>query len=100
MIKQGYTQWRSNLVSMYRFTEGRLKNFSIGGGVQYRDESYRGNLDVDRDGRAEEHWSPGYTLYTLMMSYRTRIAKRNVDFSLNGSWGEARSFRATLRTHF
>ena len=113
----GFTKWRSNLVTMYRFQEGPLKNFSIGGGVQYRDKSYRGNLDLNLDGVAEELWSPGYTLYTLMSSYRTRIAKRNVDFSLNvynifdkdyfrsfslfsGAWGDARTFRFTTRIQF
>ena len=108
----GYTKWRSNLVTMYRFTEGPLKNFSIGGGVQYRDKSYRGNLDLDRNGSAEEHWSPGYTLYMLMSGYRTKLMNRQVDFNLNvfnvtnvdyfrsfslfnGQWGDARSFRFT-----
>jgi hypothetical protein len=69
----GYTKWRSNLVTRYRFIEGPLKNFSIGLGAQYRDKSYRGNLDVNRDGVAEQHWSPGYTLYTLMAGYRTKV---------------------------
>lgn len=113
----GYTKWRSNVVTMYQFRAGALKGFSIGGGVQYRDKSYRGNLDVDRDGKAEEHWSPGYTLYTLMAGYRTKIANRNVDFNLNvynlfdkdyfrsfslfnGQWGDARNFRATARVQF
>jgi outer-membrane receptor for ferric coprogen and ferric-rhodotorulic acid len=113
----GYTKWRSNLVTMYRFQEGPLKNFSIGGGLQYRDESYRGNLDVNRDGVAEQLWSPGYTLYTLMASYRTKVMKRNVDFNLNvynltdkdyfrsfsaffGQWGEGRTFRCTMRVQF
>jgi outer membrane receptor for monomeric catechols len=113
----GFTKWRSNLVTMYRFSEGPLKNISIGGGVQYRDKSYRGNLDVNLDGIAEELWSPGYTLYTLMAGYRTKIAKRNVDFNLNvynlfdkdyfrsfttfsGAWGEGRTFRTTARVQF
>ena len=113
----GFTKWRSNIVTMYRFTEGPLKNFSLGGGVQYRDKSYRGNLDLGGDGVAEEHWSPGYTLYTLMTGYRTRIAGRNVDLNLNvynlfnkdyfrsfslfnGAWGDARTFRCTARVQF
>jgi outer membrane receptor protein involved in Fe transport len=113
----GFTKWRSNVVTMYRFTEGPLKNFSIGGGLQYRDKSYRGNLDLDRNGIAEQLWSPGYTLYTLMAGYRTKIAKRNVDLNLNvynlfdkdyfrsfstfsGAWGDARTFRCTARVQF
>ena len=51
--------------------------------MQYRAKSYRGNLDLNNDGFAEELWSPGYTLYTLMAGYRTKIAKRNVDLNLN-----------------
>lgn len=108
----GFTKWRSNLVTMYRFQEGPLKNFSIGAGVQYRDKSYRGNLDLNNDGVAEELWSPGYTLYTLMSGYRTKIMNRTVDLNLNvynlfdkdyfrsfslfsGAWGDARTFRFT-----
>ena len=113
----GYTKWRSNLVTMYRFQEGVLRNFSIGGAVQYRDESYRGNFDRNLDGVAEELWSPGYTLYTLMAGYRTKIANRNVEFGLNvynlfdkdyfrsfslfsGAWGDPRNFRFTTRMQF
>ena len=113
----GFTKWRSNLVTMYRFTEGPLKNVSIGGGVQYRDKSYRGNLDVNLDGVAEELWSPGYMLYTLMAGYRTKVMNRNVDFNLNiynlfdkdyfrsfstfsGAWGDGRTFRGTARVQF
>ena len=97
---------------MYRFQEGAVKNFSIGGGVQYRDKSYRGNFDLNLDGVAEELWSPGYTLYTLMTGYRTKILNRNVDFNLNvynvfdkdyfrsfslfsGAWGDRRTYRFT-----
>jgi len=110
----GFTKWRSNVVTMYRFQEGALKNVSFGGAVQYRDRSYRGNFDLNLDGVAEELWSPGYTLYTLMAGYRTKILRRNVDFSFNiynlfdkdyfrsfslfsGAWGDARTFRFAAR---
>jgi iron complex outermembrane recepter protein len=113
----GFTKWRSNLVTMYRFQDGALKNFSIGGAVQYRDESYRGNLDLNLDGVAEELWTPGYTLYSLMTGYRTKLLNRNVEFSLNiynlfdkdyfrsfslfgGAWGDARTFRFATRIQF
>ena len=99
------------------YQDVQRKNISIGGGVQYRAKSYRGNLDLGGDGFAEELWSPGYTLYTLMAGYRTKIAKRNVDFNLNvynlfdkdyfrsfslfnGAWGDARTFRCTARVQF
>lgn len=113
----GFTKLRSNLVTMYRFTGGPLKDFSVGGGVQYRDKSYQGNFDLNLDGVAEELWSSGYTLANLMFGYRTRIMNRRVDLSLNinnvldrdyfrsfalatGAWGEGRNFRFAARMDF
>ncbi len=113
----GFTKHRSNLVTMYRFTDGPLKDFSIGGGAQYRDKSYQGNFDLNQDGVAEELWSSGYTLWNLMFGYRTKILKRTVNLSLNlnnifdkdyfrsfalatGAWGEGRTFRAAARIDF
>jgi len=113
----GFTKRRSNLVSMYRFNSGPVKGFSIGGGVQYRDKSYMGNFDLNQDGVAEELWSSGYNLWNLMMGYRTKIMKRNVDMSLNiynlfdkdyfrsfalstGGWGDGRNFRFAARVDF
>jgi outer membrane receptor protein involved in Fe transport len=110
----GFTKTRSNLVTNYRFTQGPLKGFSVGGSVQYREESYLGNFDLDRDGTAEELWTPGYTLYNLMLGYRTRIFDRPVNLALNvnnifdkdyfrasslasGVWGQGRSFRLAAR---
>lgn len=110
----GFTRWRSNLVTMYRFVNGPLRNFSLGGSAQYRDKSYKGNFDLNRDGVAEELWSSGYTLWNLMLGYRTKILKRDVDFSLNvhnlfdkdyfrsfalatGEWGDRRNFRFAAR---
>ena len=113
----GFTKLRSNLVTLYRFEGGPLKDFSIGGGAQYRDKSYQGNFDLNLDGTAEELWSSGYTLYNLMFGYRTKILRRRVDFSLNinnvfdkdyfrsfalatGAWGEGRNFRGAVRIEF
>jgi outer membrane receptor protein involved in Fe transport len=113
----GFTKLRSNLVTMYRFESGPLKDFSVGGAVQYRDKSYQGNFDLNLDGVAEELWSSGYTLWNLMLGYRTKILKRKVDLSLNinnvfdkdyfrsfalatGAWGEGRNFRCAARIEF
>lgn len=113
----GFTKLRSNLVTMYRFDQGMLKDFSIGGGAQYRDKSYQGNFDLNRDGTAEELWTSGYTLWNVMFSYRTKLMNRRVDLSLNinnvfdkdyfrsyalatGAWGEGRNFRAAARITF
>jgi hypothetical protein len=110
----GFTKRRSNLVTMYRFENGPLKDLSIGGGAQYRDKSYRGNFDLNQDGVAEELWSEGYTLFNLMLGYRTRIKGHRVDLSLNvynlldkdyfrsfalasGAWGDGRNFRFATR---
>ncbi len=110
----GFTKRRGNLITMYRFTDGPLKDFSIGGAAQYRDKSYQGNFDLNRDGVAEELWTQGYTLWSVMMGYRTKIRNRNVDFSFNvfnlfdkdyfrsyalstGDWGDGRNFRFATR---
>jgi outer membrane receptor protein involved in Fe transport len=111
----GFTRLRSNLVTNYRFSSGPLRNVSIGGGFQYREESYRGNYDLNRDGKAEELWSPSYVLANLMVGYRTKFRNRTVSLNLNvnnlldkdyyrsfglasGAWGEGRNFRLSLRT--
>lgn len=110
----GFTKIRTNLVTNYTFDRGSLKGFSVGGSLQYRDKGYRGNFDLDRDGFAEELWTPGYTIWNAMFGYRTTILNRKVDFRFNlnnvfdkeyfrstrlasGSWGAERSFRLTAR---
>ena len=71
----------------------------------------------NQDGVAEELWSSGYTLWNLMLGYRTKILQRRVDLSLNinnifdkdyfrsfalatGAWGDGRNFRAAARIEF
>ena len=110
----GFTKTTSNLVTNYTFDEGWLKRFSVGGGIQYRDKSYRGNFDLNQDGVAERIWSPSYVLWNLMLGYRTTLLNRKVDFRLNlnnvfdreyfrstslasGSWGAERNFRFAVR---
>lgn len=110
----GFTRLRSNLVTMYRFERGPLRDFSVGGGAQFRDKSYQGNFDLNNDGTAEELWSSGYTLWNLMLGYRLKVRDRRVDLNLNvnnlfdrdyfrsfalatGAWGEGRSFRFVAR---
>ncbi|MEN9635940.1 MAG: hypothetical protein RL077_4344 [Verrucomicrobiota bacterium] len=110
----GFTKVRSNLVTNYRFDRGPLKGCSIGGGGQYREQSYQGNFDLNRDGVAEQLWTPGYVLWNVMLGYRTKLVNRKVDFSANinnvgdknyfrsyslstGGWGEGRNFRLSAR---
>jgi hypothetical protein len=111
----GFTKRTSNLVTNYRFDQGFLKGFTLGGGFQYRDKSYRANFDFDRDGLAEEVWSRAYILGNLMVAYRTKLLNRPVTINLNvnnifnedyyvsrglgtGTWGQLRSFRLAIRS--
>jgi iron complex outermembrane recepter protein len=113
----GFTKSRSNLVTNYTFTEGRLKGVAIGGGFQFRGKQFQGIFDRNRDGVAEHIYAPGYTLWNLQAGYAATILKRRAQFSLNvfnvseeryyrvaslasGSWGAGRSFRASVRTQF
>ena len=110
----GFTKTRSNLVTNYRFSGGPLNGLMLGGGGQYREKSYQGNFDLNRDGIAEQLWTPGYILWNAMLGYRTKILNRKVDFSANinnigdktyfrsyslstGGWGEGRNFRISAR---
>lgn len=92
----GFTKVRSNLVTQYRFDKGPLDRFMIGASAQYRKETYRANFDLNRDGVAEQLWTPGYTVANLMMGYRARILNRWVDFNLNiNNLFDKNYFRAT-----
>lgn len=113
----GYTKHRSNLVTNYRFSSGKLKGLSLGGGFQYRDRTYAGNGDLQRTGVSEMIWWPGYTLMNASAGYEARLWKRSVRFNLTinnvldkeyrrasgltgGLWGSPRSFRLSMRTQF
>jgi hypothetical protein len=113
----GFTKHTSNLVTNYRFGPGVLKGLTVGGVVQYRDRSYIGNYDLNRDGVAEQLWGSGYTLYGVLLGYETKFNGRSVSYGLNidnvfnkeyyralalstGVWGAPRSFRFGIRTNF
>lgn len=81
--RPGFTRLRSNLITRYRFSEGSLKGFMIGGSIQYRTQTFLGNFDGNRDGVAEETWGPAYTVWNLMSGYDVRLFKRQVRFTLN-----------------
>jgi outer membrane receptor protein involved in Fe transport len=91
-----------------------LKGVSVGGGAQYRQPTYLGNFDLNRDGVAEQLFTPSYTLVNLSLGYRTQLWNRRTDFGLvinnllgkkyyralalgSGAWGEPRDFRLTIR---
>jgi len=113
----GYTKNRANLVTNFRFSRGKLKGLSIGGGFQYRDRTYAGNGDLDRDGVSEMIWWPGYTLANAGAGYEAKLGQRSVRFNLTinnvldqdyrrasgltgGLWGSPRSYRLSMRTQF
>lgn len=114
---RGYTKVRSNLFGRYRVREGALKGLSLGGGFQYRDRTFLGNLDRNRDGFAEMQWARGYTLWNGMVGYSTRLWNHPVNFALNvnnifdkdylragsltgASWGIGRTYRFSTNVSF
>ncbi len=115
----GYTKLRANLFTRYTFTRGPLKGLYVGGGVNWRDRTFRGNGDVDSDPATpvEPVWSPSYALYSVLAGYRTKVFSRVTSFAFNvgnlfdkeyyrssgigtGSWGDPRSYRFTITTDF
>jgi hypothetical protein len=115
----GYTKERANFFTRYTFTQGVLKGAYIGGGLNFRLRTFRGNGDHDANTATpvQPMWSPAYTLYSLLAGYRTTILNRPATFALNvsnlfdkeyyrsggvatGSWGDPRAFRLTMMTEF
>lgn len=115
---RGFTKVRSNLFGRYKFSKGsKLEGFMFGAGLQYREETFIGNLDRDRDGVAEQQWIPGYTLYNAMIGYSMPFRGDRVDFALNvnnlfdkdyyrattasnASWGIGRTIRFSTTFRF
>jgi outer membrane receptor for ferric coprogen and ferric-rhodotorulic acid len=113
----GYTKERANFFTRYTFSSGPLRGFYVGGGLNFRLRTFRGNADLDGIAATPptELWSPAYTLYTALAGYSTRVFKRPTSFALNvsnlfdkdyyrssgianGSWGDPRSIRLTVTT--
>lgn len=113
----GYTKYRANLFTRYNVKSGPLKGFYFGGGINWRDKTFRGNADLNRDGTAEAVWGPAYSIVSLLGGYQTRLLGRPTTFALNlnnvfdkeyyratslssGSWGEPRTFKLTATVEF
>lgn len=113
----GYTKERANFFTRYTFSEGALRGFYIGGGLNYRLRTYRGAADLDGVAATPPTplWSPAYTLYSLLAGYQTNVFKKRTTFAVNvsnlfdkeyyrsggvasGSWGDPRSYRLTVST--
>ena len=113
----GYTKLRANIFTRYSFSQGRLKGFYLGGGANWRDQTFRGNAVVVQGGSVEALWSPSYYVVTLLGGYQTKVFNRPTSFAVNvsnvldkayylsattstGSWGAPRSWRLTMITDF
>jgi outer membrane receptor protein involved in Fe transport len=115
----GYTKARFNIFSRYTISEGILKGAYIGGGMNYRERTYRGTADLDGIAATPvvNLWSPAYSLFSLLAGYRANVFKRPTTFAVNvsnvldqeyyrsggiasGSWGDPRSFRFTVIMDF
>ncbi len=113
----GYTKLRANFFTRYSFTQGRLKGVYVGGGANWRDQTFRGNAVVVQGGPVQELWSPSYYIVTALAGYSTKVFNRPTSFAVNisnvldknyylsattttGSWGAPRSWRFTMITDF
>ena len=112
----GYTKARGNFFSRYQFSEGALKGFAFGGGMNWRLRTYRGTVAIaTANSTPTDLWSPAYSLYNAYFSYARKVLNRNTTFQLNvdnllnkeyyrsaavgsGSWGDPRTFRFTMST--
>lgn len=115
----GYTKVRGNIFTRYSFTQGPFRGAYVGGGVQYREPTYRGVGDHDSNTATpvQPIWSPGYSLYSLLAGYQRKVFNRPTTFALNvsnvfdkdyyrsggiasGSWGDPMNWRLTMSTNF
>lgn len=109
----GYTKTRANLFTRYEVPIGRLRGLYFGGGVNYREPTFRGNAALVQGGPVVALWSPEYFLVSVLGGYRTKLFERTTTFSVNvdnllnkeyylsattntGSWGAPRSYRLTM----
>lgn len=113
----GYTKTRANIFTRYEFSTGRLKGLYVGGGANWREQTFRGNAVVVQGGPVVSLWSPAYYTVSLLAGYRTKVFERMTTFALNvdnaldkdyylsattttGSWGAPRGFRFTMAVDF
>jgi hypothetical protein len=82
-------EWRWNAITNYTFGEGRLKGFSIGGGVRWQDELVYGFPIIDDaafgivpDIRNPYH-GPSQTSYDAWVGYRRKFQRFSWSVQLN-----------------
>lgn len=66
-----------NAFTRYTFVRGPLKGVVVGGGVNYRDGAYLALAN------GQPYFSPSSTIINGLVGYKTKIAGKNVDFTLN-----------------
>jgi outer membrane receptor for ferrienterochelin and colicin len=78
----GSLKHTTNLFTNYFFTEGRMKGFNFGGGVNLRGA----RLVTNRPGDAFDLvYAKGFATFNLTAGYRTKIMDKPVRFQLNVS---------------
>ncbi|MDR0353142.1 MAG: TonB-dependent receptor plug domain-containing protein [Opitutaceae bacterium] len=113
----GYTKNQANLFTRYDFNTGTLKGFYLGGGVNWRDKTYRGTAQLVNGGPFVNVWAPSYATYSFLTGYRLKLLTHPVTLALNvdnlldkkyyrsaavgsGSWGAPRTIRLTSSINF
>ncbi len=80
-------EWRVNLISNYRFTEGKFSGLNVGGGLRWQDEvviGYRplladdGGVTFDID---NPYWGPNEVNIDLWAGYDMKLSD-NIDWSI------------------
>lgn len=82
-------EWRFNAVTNYDFSEGRLRGFSVGGGLRWQDEVVIGykpviganGTDISFDLNSP-YYGPAETNVDLWVGYSRRNVWRNVDWRI------------------
>jgi outer membrane receptor protein involved in Fe transport len=78
-------RWRFNFTNNYRFTEGRLKGFNVGGAYRWQDRvaiGYRSvianvnGINQETIDLNDPFWGPNETAVDLWVGYTRRIAKK------------------------
>jgi hypothetical protein len=82
-------EWHWNAITNYSFNEGRLKGFSVGGGVRWQDKLVYGYpiIDDPEFGIVPDihhpYYAPSETSYDAWIGYRRKFAKFNWSIQLN-----------------
>jgi hypothetical protein len=84
-------KWHASVMTNYTFSEGLLKNFSVGGGARYIEKSIIGNPVFETNGTvtgldlAHPYYAPAYYPLDVWAGYKMKILhdKYDLSFQLN-----------------